>query len=381
MADTIEQVVIAQPSVWLGAYSPGALALPPAKPTPDQLYAPRGVCIAGEALIVADSGNHRVLIWHRLPTRDGQPADVVLGQPDFYSEGPAAGGRGAANGLHLPTGVCVAAGRLVVADSWHHRLLIWNTIPNASYQPPDWVFGQDDLLAVAENRGSEVQPTSFYWPYGVRFLDGWLYVADTGNRRVLGWEGLPNPGQAPDLILGQPNGYERQENRGGVVGANTFRWPHDIAGDRHCLYVADAGNHRVLGWAARPVADRPADLVIGQQAFDQAREQPHVVQGPHKLRFPYGISLHGQRLIVADTANNRALCWNPAPRQGTFAPADAVLGQESFAGGGENRWKAVMPDTLCWPYGIDSNEHSLAIADSGNNRVMIWEFCTPLERN
>jgi hypothetical protein len=206
-------------------------------------------------------------------------------------------------------------------------------------------------------------------------------VADTGNRRVLGWAGLPEPGQAPDLILGQPNGHERQENRGGVVAADTFRWPHDIAGDRECLYVADAGNHRVLGWSPRPHADRPADLVIGQQTFDQAREQPHVAQGPHKLRFPYGISMHGQRLIVADTANNRALCWAVAPRAGTFAAADAVIGQDDFAGGGENRWKAVMADTLCWPYGIDSNQHALAIADSGNNRVMIWEFCAPLERN
>ncbi len=44
--------------------------------------------------MVADSGNHRVLIWHGIPSDDEQPADVVLGQPDGETEGRAAGGRG-----------------------------------------------------------------------------------------------------------------------------------------------------------------------------------------------------------------------------------------------------------------------------------------------
>ncbi len=81
----------ARPKVWLGAKSPGGLALPDAQPTPTQMYAPRGVWIDRERLIVCDSGNHRVLIWNEIPKRDGTPADVVLGQKDFYTEGPACG--------------------------------------------------------------------------------------------------------------------------------------------------------------------------------------------------------------------------------------------------------------------------------------------------
>jgi len=49
-----------------------------------------------------------------------------------------------------------------------------------------------------------------------------------------------------------------------------------------------------------------------------------------------------------------------------------VIGQEDFDAAGENRWKAVADDTLCWPYGLWMHDGRLAIADSGNNRVMLW---------
>ena len=60
------------------------------------------------------------------------------------------------------------------------------------------------------------------------------------------------------------------------------------------------------------------------------------------------------------------------------ATPDAVLGQPSTAANGENRWEMVAADTLCWPYGLDwlrvGDTDLLAIADSGNNRVVVWEF-------
>src|SRR5262249_18794832 len=58
------------PHVWLGAPAPGGLALPAASPTMSWMYSPRGVFFDAERLVVADSGNHRVLIWHDLPSCD-----------------------------------------------------------------------------------------------------------------------------------------------------------------------------------------------------------------------------------------------------------------------------------------------------------------------
>jgi NHL repeat len=356
----------AYPERWLGGPAPGGLALPPAQPTRNHLYAPRGVYVDNDVLVVADSGNHRVLIWYGWPENDHAPADIVLGQPDFETEGPKL--------FHLPTGVAIIKGKLFVADAWHHRLLIWETLPKNNNQPPDDVLGQDNLWGTSPNRGGNVCPTGFYWPYGFAYINGWFYVADTGNRRVVGWKGLPEDGAVPDLILGQPNGYENSENRGKGVGIDTYRWPHALAGDEHTLYVADAGNHRILGYTPPPESDRPADLVLGQQDFTQSFELPHVPQGPRRFRFPYGIARCGNWLAVADTSNSRILLYPKLPRKGAFHPASYVIGQADFEGMGENRWQAVTAESLCWPYGIWFHQNRLAIADSGNNRVIIWRL-------
>jgi hypothetical protein len=361
----------------LGAESPFGLALPSGTPTASQLYAPRGVFLDDDWLVVADSGNHRILLWRGSPTHDGQPADVVLCQPDFFTEGPSAAGRGAANGLYLPTGVAIHEGKLIVADAWHHRLLVWKTVPTVSDTPPDYAIGQPDLESVEPNQtadGGSARGDTFYWPYSFGFAGERFFVADTGNRRVLGWPAFPAPGQMPTVILGQPDAYTRDENRGGDVSASSFRWPHAIAGTSDVLYVADAGNHRVLGWSGRLAEDRDADLVLGQKSFTMATEWAYAPQGPAAMRFPYCLALQEDVLAVADTANNRVLFWHDLPPRGAGIPADAVTGQLDFNGAGENQWKAVLPDTLCWPYGIAMHRGTLVVADSGNNRVTVWNI-------
>ena len=382
----------ATPVRWLGAPAPGGLALPSARATPAQLYAPRGVFLDARWLAVADSGNHRVLLWRGLPGADGAPADVVLGQPSAWTEGPRGGGRGPENGLHLPAGLAIVEGRLLVADSWHHRILVWDEVPERSDTPPDWALGQPDLSSIEPNRGGTVSAAGLYWPYGLGFVDGRLYVADTGNRRVLAWNELPAHDRPADVVLGQPDMASAGENRGGPPSARSFRWPHAVAGARgrgatgesERLYVADAGNHRVLGWAGAPFradgADRDADLVLGQSDFAANSELPHLPQTAATLRFPYGLASDGLALAVADTANNRILLWRraPGPPGPPYAPADLVLGQEDFAHNGENRWRAVAHDTFCWPYGLHLDAGRLAVADSGNNRVMIWDVRSAL---
>lgn len=416
-----------RPQTWLGAPAPGGLALPSAQPTASWLYAPRGVYLGpadgrptvrpggsdgrlrsdagraagqpgrpgGDVLVVADTGNHRVLIWHQAPERDEQPCDVVLGQPDAFSDGPAAGRGDSRAGLHLPTGVLMHEGKLVVADAWHHRVLIYDRLPQAPGAAPDLILGQPDPDSVAPNAGGDCHPSTLYWPFGIAIVGGRLYVADTGNRRVLGWSGgLPtSPETAPDLILGQPDGFGRAENRGASAGPDSFRWPHGIAGTDAPsgtetvasmpgtagrpaglpgLLVADAGNHRVLGWSTRPDQDAPADLVLGQPDFAAATELPYGPQRPDMLRFPYAIDTDGSTLAVADTANNRIVLWDRLGERPLGPAATAVLGQPGFGPNGENRWTGVTRDSLCWPYGLSLAGDRLAVADSGNNRVVIW---------
>jgi sugar lactone lactonase YvrE len=347
------------------------LALPDASPSPSTMYAPRGVVQTDDHLVVADTGNHRLLVWDDpLPALDHADADHVVGQPDLFSEGPKM--------LFLPTGLLVCPdGRFVVADAWHHRLLVWDDVAAAVAGRTPVVLGQPGGIdGVEEGCG----PQRFYWPFGVAWIDGRLWVADTGNRRVLCWQdGIPDPGQGADVVLGQSDPLSRGENRDGAVAADSMRWPHALAASGDLLLVADAGNHRVMGWRGRVDQDRPADVVFGQPDFVSSAEHPYRPQGNRAFRFPYAITAAPDgRVFVGDTSNNRiAVFDNPsAGGEPSGAAFDRVLGQRNLDDNGENRWDRVEHDTFCWPYGLSFHQHPdggrLAVADSGNNRVMIW---------
>jgi beta-xylosidase len=62
-------------------------------------------------------------------------------------------------------------------------------------------------------------------------------------------------------------------------------------------------------------------------------------------------------------ANNRILFWEDMPGKEARTP-DAVLAQPAFTANGENRWAGVTRDTLCWPYGLSLHGDRLAVADS-----------------
>jgi hypothetical protein len=360
-----------RPYAVLGAPAPGGLLLPPAHPSASTLYAPRGVWLDDERVIAVDTGNHRVLIWHGAPETDGVAADVVLGQPDDLSEGPGAG----LARMHLPCGVLVdPAGRLVVADAWNHRILVWDQVPAVTGTPADHVIGQVDGDQVSPNAGGDARGDTFYWPFGVALIDGRFHVADTGNRRVLIWrDGIPLDGRSADVVLGQPDSTSRDENRGGPAGAASFRWPHTVTPDgRGGIVIADAGNHRLLGWAAPPETDVPADWVFGQADVAGSTENPYRQHDGRELRFPYAaVGLPGGGLAGADTADNRILVFETCP-SGPGDHPDHVLAQPHFGAIGENRWELVALDTLCWPYGLAAHGDRLAVADSGNNRVVLW---------
>src|SRR5690349_5723921 len=72
---------------------PGRRVPEPAVPKRASMFGPRG-CWAGPGgpLIVADTGNHRVLIWRDLPRLDASEPDYVLGQADFACDNRNRGG-------------------------------------------------------------------------------------------------------------------------------------------------------------------------------------------------------------------------------------------------------------------------------------------------
>lgn len=365
-----------EPTVLLGeCRDPQGFPLP-VTPSPRTLFGPRGCCLGSKdgPLWVADTGHHRLLGWRACPRESASEADWVIGQPTFFSEGRNAKSRPGPTTLNVPTGIAAYGSGLAVADAWNHRVLIWRHLPTASHCPPDLVLGQENFERVEINRGhAAASADTLYWPYGVSSWGDRLIVADTGNRRVLIWLTPPtHNGQPADLVLGQPDFQQRDENAGGAPSIMSVRWPHGIAQWDDKLCVADAGNNRIMIWKTMPTeSGANCDWILGQcdaERVDHNGGQYWPRAG--SLNMPYGSAVVNDWLIVADTANSRLLGWHQRDLA-TGAPARALAGQSSFSMKGDNQWLFPSSDTLCWPYGLSIAEGLAAIADSGNNRVAI----------
>jgi uncharacterized protein (TIGR03437 family) len=87
------------------------------------LIEPISVALDGERLFVGDGALHRVLVWNALPTVDNQPADAVLGQPNFASS--TASDVPAADTILRPVAMESDGANLFVADSVNRRILVF----------------------------------------------------------------------------------------------------------------------------------------------------------------------------------------------------------------------------------------------------------------
>jgi hypothetical protein len=348
-------------------------------PSAHSLFGPRGVCLAADgSLWVADTGHHRLLGWRSLPQTDNTPAQILVGQPDFFHEGRNAHGAIHAASLNVPTGIAACGAGIAVADGWNHRVLIWHQPPQQHNQPADIVLGQADFAVGDGNRGiSQPSAASLFWPFGVAWDGARLWVADTGNRRVLMWNGLPtHNGQPADQVLGQRSFTSRDENSGGTPDAASMRWPHGLAflGKRLC--VADAGNNRVMVWDATPVENgQPCDALLGQHtASGVDHNQGDYWPTASALNMPYAVTAHGDWLVVADTASSRLLAWHTHDIVGYGTAPRRLAAQPDWEAKGDNRWLSATRDSVCWPFGLCNNDRYAIIADAGNNRVLIWRW-------
>ncbi len=321
-----------------------------------------GVASDGQHLFIADTMNSRVVIHNTIPTRNGRPADVVLGQVDFETNAFIS-----RVGLRTAQGLACDPGHLFIAQDYDARLLVHNTMVTESNRPADIVLGQPDFTDWGEDL--QADPATIVRPWGM-FTDGTrLFAADTGHHRVLIWNTLPKANNAPaDIVLGQPDFASPPSVPGGMpnlgecrAGQDGLCEPRDVMYDGQRVFVADSRNNRVLIWNSLPATNgQPADVVLGQPDFNSTGPGA----GATGMSFPTHVFSDGQRLFVTDTYNQRVLVWNSIPTT-NGQPADLVLGKSGF--------NAPPQETFFnLPSGIYSDGTHLFLADNSNHRVLIW---------
>ena len=321
-------------------------------------------------VFVADSSNNRVL---RIPA-GSKSANQVWGQGDFVSNGP---NQIKPSSIDFPYQMAIDYSQspyaLYVSDTGNNRVLVWkDEVKFRNGDAADLVIGQPSLLTAFANvdTGSAQTPTStsLSAPTGIAVnqSDGTLYVADSGNNRVLGF---PRPvaqqGRiTPNAVIGQAN---FTSSVSAVVTASSLNTPGGVAvGPSSQLFVADTGNNRVLEYSPGAATGASAVRVYGQPGMNSSLKPG--VPGPQTLSNPQGIYVDkGSNLYVVDSGSNRAVVFSNTP---TAPPAGAaetyVIGQGNFNGG-------VGGTVLKSPTGIGvDSTGQIYISDSGNNRVLIF---------
>jgi len=183
----------------------------------------------------------------------------------------------------------------------------------------------------------EVNEAGLAAPHGVEQLpDGHLFVAEHDNNRILHFSDPDTSFSNADFVIGQPDFFasigDDTANQGTGVAANTLWNPGDIVFEEKVsqpdeLWVADSSNNRVLRYSAPFSTDMNADLVLGQPDFlSNDANQGLANPTASTLNVPIGIEINDNgQLIVADSANNRVLIYEPPFTNGEAATV--VLGQ------------------------------------------------------
>jgi uncharacterized protein (TIGR03437 family) len=220
-------------------------------------------------------------------------------------------------------------------------------------------------------------------------------------------------GQAARLVIGQPH-FDAESDS---ATQTTVGSVSGVAYANNTLFVADANqigaapvNNRVLLFndvstqLPPPTADLPyvslcpvcvgsANVVLGQPDYTTTTPAPCVPppstvtttptpttptcptgapQTPIAtgMRVPTAVASDGTHLVVADTQNNRVLIWNTIPANMNQAP-DVVVGQSGFT-------TATFPgstptaSSLRGPQGVWIQNGKLYIADTLNDRILIY---------
>ena len=371
-------------------------------------------------LYVADS--YARVLFFSPPFSNGISAIRVLGIPAAPAQGqtvtyPNQYSLGGTSGNIVPQCVVTVGNNLFVCDSGANRVVYfdvpanWPAATTAQPSPPliGSTIGQGPSFATGTvNRGLPQQGgigidgNALNAPLGAAFNGTELWIADSGNNRILGF---PQSGSlnfaSPTRVLGQTDFEYYGENL--VEGREVHFFPAAqpvtaqggtltgaaVAVDTNStpphLYVADSQNNRILGFkdANNILPGQTADLVIGQQNLSSIlpnwpNNGPSSGKSPVNptatgLYNPSGVAVDANgNLLVADSGNGRVLRFAaPFAQAGVSGEAATlVLGQLSFT----QYDPTPRAQTMSTPYGIALfSDGSLAVSDAAQDRVMVFQ--------
>ncbi len=297
---------------------------------------------------------------------NAQAANIVVGHPNLSVATPVCAGY-SSDELWAPNGGIYvdSTGAIWLPDTANHRVVAYNSLPTINGQTPDFGLGELTLDTPSANwPGPEPANPNSMTPGSVSSNGGaGLVVVDTVNNRVLIYNSEPTSIANADTLVGQVDFTSSAAH----CSPTNFNQPSDalVVGSR--LFVSDTDNHRVLIWGSVPNSTLgvAASWALGQPDLSSCLAGTDA----NRLDHPHGLWSNGVLLAVADSDNNRVLLWNDVSNLAADGvQADIVLGQASMT----TATAGTSATTMHSPYGVFGNGTSLFVADSGNNRVLVY---------
>ncbi len=356
-------------------------------PTELTLNSPRGLYVehisVSPTLLVADSGNHRVMEYDGA---DGWLYVTVYGQPDQFSS--AAPNPTALTTLNSPGGVGKALNsKRYFADTKSNRVTYetGGAAGRAVLGQTDWLPGNADgseAVLVGADGSNDINGVAMRWPADVALAtvnsQNTLFVADAGNSRVT-LHYLDGNFKPQDLVADMVFGANALDEVNPGVSANQMDTPEGVVYDSasFILWVADTINNRVLGFdlSSAFANGHPASYVLGQGSFLSATPQTLSANSlVNPMRLALGNVGATRYLFVTDEGANRVLMYNVSDGVTINEAAAFVLGQPNMVTSGAS----ISATGTSQPAGIDYDETNqrLFVADklSTGGRVLVWDL-------
>ncbi len=330
-----------------GVYSSSSLNASVIEPFPE--YATTDA--AGDVW-VADYGADRELEFPA-PLTDGEPASVVLGQANFSASDPGA----SAFNLSGPVASAVdAAGDVWVSDFYNNRILEYIP-PFTNGMSASLVLGQDSFAGSAPGHTL----ANLSGPLGLAFDGrGDLWVADLDNNRVLEYRPPFVSGMNASLVLGQADGLGDAPG----LSARNLSGPVDVFAGPNWIWVADAGNDRVVGYPIPARTGEAATEVLGETSLSGSG-----ATGPAAFANPVSVYQDARGAVwVSDENDNRVVEFRPPFTD--FETPSIAIGQSTLSGTGEG----LSATTLTAPFGATMTPGGqLLVTDGGNGRLLEYQ--------
>lgn len=283
-----------------------------------------------------------------------QPGSVLESAiEELLSEPEVSGGaqamprraRGGREGLCFPSGLAATDKHVYVADSGNHRILECNHEGRVLRQ---FGSGQGELV---DGNSDEA---GFRGPRGLRLTRDWLYVADTGNhalRRIHLVKG------EVETLIG--NGRVGQPREGGVdtPASVCLNQPWDVVVGKDRLFIALAGCNQIWDYDLK---QKKLHCLAGSGELG-------IADGPARTSFlahPAGLALVEQNLYFADSASSAVRVVHLANNA-----VETLVGQGLYEFGLQNGIRSEARLQYPLAVALDPQSPVLWVADAYNQRL------------